>query len=229
MTAHEMQRGVWYVAYGSNLASERFRCYLAGGRPAGGSRWYAGCRDPAAPTRSLGIEVPGGLVFAGSSGVWKGGMAFYDRTVGGVVACRAHRVTIEQFADIAAQELRRPPGGTFARNLPGLLADVESVVTIGRGPYETVVRLGELDGVPMFTITHHDVAGLRTAAPTGPYLRWISIGLREAHGYDPARTARYLAAARGVRGGWTERDLRELASSADAAVHLPVPSARTVL
>ena len=50
-----------------------------------------------------------------------------------------------------------PPGGEFARDLAGLLPDVESVVATGPGRYETVVRLGELDGAPMFTITHHDV------------------------------------------------------------------------
>ena len=117
----------------------------------------SGCRDPRDPTRIEGVEVPGGLVFAGESRVWHGGMAFYDRTAPGVVAGCAYLVTTEQFADVAAQELRRPPGGEFAHDLSGLLPDVESVVTTGPGLYETVVRLGELDGAPMFTITHHDV------------------------------------------------------------------------
>ena len=138
-----MQR-IWYVAYGSNLATARFRCYLSGGRPAGGSRDYVGCRDPSDPTRIEGVEVPGGLVFAGASRVWHGGMAFYDRAAPGVVAGCAYLVTTEQFADVAAQELRRPPGGEFAHDLSGLLPDVESVVTTGPGLYETVVRLGEL-------------------------------------------------------------------------------------
>ena len=29
---------LWYVAYGSNLLLDRFRCYLAGGRAVGGNR-----------------------------------------------------------------------------------------------------------------------------------------------------------------------------------------------
>ena len=152
-----MTQRIWYVAYGSNLAMARFRCYLSGGRPAGGSREYPGCRDPSDPVRTLAIEVPGGLVFAARSRVWGGGMAFYDGARSGVAACRAHLITTQQFADVAAQELRRPPGGEFAIDLAGLLPDVESMVTTGPGRYETVVRLGELDGVAMFTITHHDV------------------------------------------------------------------------
>ena len=62
----------------------------------------------------------------------------------------------------------------------------------------------------MFTITHHDVAGLPPAPPTAAYLRWISTGLREAHGYDGATIARYLAAAPGVAGAWTETEIEEL-------------------
>jgi hypothetical protein len=161
----------------------------------------------------VGVTLPGGLAFAGTSGVWEGGMAFYDRHGAGGVAGRAHLVTDEQFADIAAQELRRPPGGEFARDLTGLLPDVESVVTTGGGLYETVVRLGERDQVPMFTITHHDVASLAPTAPSASYLRWIAIGLREAHAYDAEQTARYLVRAPGVRGNWNETDLQELAMS----------------
>jgi hypothetical protein len=209
-------RQIWYVAYGSNLAMDRFRCYLAGGRPVGSSRDYPGCRDRSEPTRVEGVEVPGGLRFAAESGVWGGGMAFYDRAAPGVVACRAYLVTTEQFADIAAQELRRPPGGEFAHDLAGLLPDVESVVTTGPGRYETVVRLGELDGAPMFTITHHDVGSLTPSVPTAPYLRCISIGLRESHGYDAARIAAYLLAAPGISGSWVEADLAALSLAEQA-------------
>src|SRR3954467_542512 len=109
-----MQR-VWYVAYGSNLALDRFRCYLAGGRPVGGMRVYAGCRDTREPERIVSLQIPGGLGFAGESGVWGGGMAFYDPSAPGLVAGRGYLVTAEQLGDIAAQEMRREPGGEFAR------------------------------------------------------------------------------------------------------------------
>ena len=31
---------VWYASYGSNLARDRFLCYLEGGRPKGATRTY---------------------------------------------------------------------------------------------------------------------------------------------------------------------------------------------
>ncbi len=162
--------------------------------------------------------MTGTLVFAAESGVWGGGMAFLDPTGTGVVACRAHLVTTPQFADVAAQELRRPPGGEFARDLAGLLPDVETMVTTGPGRYETVVRLGELDDVAMFTITHHDVGSLPLAAPTAPYLHWISVGLRESHGYDADRIARYLVGAPGISGAWSADEIRAVAEGAVASV-----------
>lgn len=207
---------IWYVAYGSNLAMARFRCYLSGGRPDGASREYAGCRDPSDPVRTEGVEVPGTLVFAAESGVWGGGMAFYESSGAGTVAGRAHLITAGQFADVVAQELRRPPGGEFALDLAGLLPDVDSMVTTGPGRYETVVRLGELDDVAMFTITNHDVRSLPRAAPTAPYLRWISVGLRESHGYDAGRIARYLVGAPGISGTWSESEILAIAETADA-------------
>jgi len=70
--------------------------------------------------------------------------------------------------------------------------------------------------VPMFTITHHDPAGLAPSAPTAVYLRWIIEGLRESHGYDDERIARYLVVAPGVAGAWTESDIVALAATGNA-------------
>jgi hypothetical protein len=194
---------VWYVAYASNLGTERFRCYLAGGRPDGGLRTYPGCRNAADPAEMFGFEHPGALVFAGSSGVWGGGMAFYDPDHPGSVACRAYLVTVEQFGDVVAQEMRHPPGGDFARALSAVLPEVGELHTMGPGRYETVLRLGARDGVPMLTVTNGDVTALGLTAPSAPYLRSIATGLREAHGWDDGRIVRYLATAPGLRGAWT--------------------------
>ena len=201
---------VWYVAYGSNLALDRFRCYLAGGRPAGGARVYAGCRDHSDPQRIAGVHVPGGLVFAGTSRVWGGGSAFYDHAAAGCVAGRAYLLTANQLGDVAAQEMRREPGGEFARELAALLPDVNALHTMGPGRYETVVRLGERDGRPMFTVTHDPAADLEPAAPTAPYLRWIATGLTEAHGWNTQQVVEYLQAAPGVQKAWTPDALTDL-------------------
>jgi hypothetical protein len=194
---------VWYVAYGSNLGTARFRCYLAGGRPEGGSRRYPGCRDPSEPARIFSLTLPGGLVFAGESGVWGGGMAFFDPDGAGTVACRAYLVTADQFADVAAQEMRLEPGGEFATALAEVLPDVGELHRMGPGRYETVLRVDTRDDLPLLTVTSGELSTLTPVAPSAPYLRAIATGLREAHGWDDRRIAAYLSGAAGARETWT--------------------------
>lgn len=202
---------VWYVAYGSNLAFDRFRSYLCGGRPEGGLRTYSGCRDTRAPARLHSLHVPGGLVFAGESSVWGGGMAFFDAEAPGRVACRAYLISAEQFADLTAQEMRRPPGGEFARRLEGLLDDVQSLHTLGSGTYETIVRLGCHEGAALLTVTHGDIADLTPTAPSAAYVSQIAVGLHEAHGWGPDGIGTYLAGAPGVQGAWTADQIADVA------------------
>ena len=202
---------VWYVAYGSNLARDRFRCYLRGGRPSGGLREYAGCRDGRDPARVISLHVSGRLVFAGASTVWGGGMAFLDRSASGLVACRAYLISTEQFADVTAQEMRRPSGGEFARELEDKLTEVQSWQTLGPGYYETIVRLGVCDGAPLLTVTHGDVADLVPAAPSETYMSQICAGLHEAHCWGAEHMGKYLAPVPGVSRAWTEHQIEEVA------------------
>ncbi|NUR95427.1 MAG: histone deacetylase [Kribbellaceae bacterium] len=199
---------VWYVAYGSNLALARFTCYLSGGQPPGGARVYPGCRTPTGPVRSSGVLFPGSLVFAGASKVWGGGSAFYDPSSPGEVAGRAYLLTRDQFADVAAQEMWRDPGGAYALALAAVLPSVTTLHSIGAGRYETVVRLGELDGTPTYTITHGTIGA--PTPPTAAYLQWIATGLSEAHGWNADQIAEYLHAAPGVGLGWTPGTLSAL-------------------
>jgi hypothetical protein len=194
---------VWYVAYGSNLGADRFGCYLAGGRPSEGARTYPGCRDRSPPAGSFGLELPGALVFAGESGVWGGGMAFYDPHGPGAVACRAYLVTAEQFADVTAQEMRLEPGGELAQAISAALPGIDELHRLGAGRYETLMRVDTRDGVPLLTITNGDLRELAPAPPSAPYLRSIAVGLRESHCWDDARIASYLALATGVGDAWT--------------------------
>jgi hypothetical protein len=197
-------RRVWYVAYASNLALDRFRCYLGGGPVPGGDRTYPGCRSDEEPRDIARLHLPGGLVFAGRSGVWGGGIAFLDRSAAGEVAARGYLVTQAQAADVLAQEMRQPPGGLWARDVEKQLAEVTGDLrTSGAALYDVLVHLGELDGVPMVTVTHADVASMTPVAPTAPYLRWILTGLRESHGWDLDRIGRYLAAVPGAGPAWT--------------------------
>ena len=91
-----------------------------------GARRVARAVTPVAGTR---VNPPGPRAWTArrprvrrGARVWGGGMAFYDARHGAAVAGRAYLVTTEQFADVAAQEMRRPPGGEFARDLARLLA-----------------------------------------------------------------------------------------------------------
>src|SRR5699024_2242991 len=67
---------IWYVSYGSNMSSERLRCYIEGGRPPGGNVDHVGARDRTPPIDTAGVILPGRLYFAGESRTWGGGMAF---------------------------------------------------------------------------------------------------------------------------------------------------------
>jgi hypothetical protein len=199
-----MDRGaelVWYVAYGSNLAGDRLRCYLEGGRPHAALRTYAGARDPGEPSQSRTVWLDGGIVFAGESITWKGGMAFYAPTAAGRVAARAYLLTAQQVSDLVCQEIRRP----LVDDL-GLLADQpHSGRPLGDGAYDVALRLHDIDGHPSVTITSTHLAA--PVAPSAAYLWWICRGLREAFGWTPERVAEYLGAFPGVHGCWSARDL----------------------
>ncbi|MBA9004775.1 histone deacetylase [Thermomonospora cellulosilytica] len=195
-----MRGEVWYVAYGSNLAAERFRCYLAGGRPDGGARHYTGCRDATPARAERPMTLPGGVYFAHTSLTWGGGMAFYDPELPGRAAARAYLLSAGQFADVISQEMRRAVGTDL---------DLSEAVRTGRqrlgpGRYETIVKVGEDGGVPMLTFTApHGAADAELNAPSAPYLRMLGRGLRESHGWPAERAARYLASCPGARDGWT--------------------------
>jgi hypothetical protein len=198
---------VWYASYGSNMYAGRLRYYLTGGTPPGGRRTYPGCRNPDPPERRVPVMLPGGVYFALESAAWTGGMALYDPELDGEAAGRAHLVTPSQFADIAAQEMYRPPSGDL---------DLSRVVSSGRhrlgdGRYETLVCAGELDGYPVVTFTapwRAEEVEWRPPAPA--YLAFLAGGLHEAHGWTVGRLTAYLGSLRGVRGEWDPAELAAL-------------------
>ncbi|MBC3841032.1 histone deacetylase [Streptacidiphilus sp. 4-A2] len=214
---------VWYAAYGSNMHADRLACYIAGGRPSGAARVYPGCRDRRLPRRTVPVLLPGLLYFALESLVWTGGMAFYDPAPAGEkpgqtpgttpgqplqgTPARAYLITAGQFADIAAQEMHRPPGADL---------DLARVLAAGRdrtgpGRYQTLVCPGALDGIPLCTFTAPwALADAELSAPSAGYLRTIAGGLAEAHRWPPARCADYLATRPGAAGHWSTEDLLDV-------------------
>ncbi|REE94959.1 histone deacetylase [Thermomonospora umbrina] len=207
-----MSGRVWYVAYGSNLASERFRCYLSGGRPTGGARHYTGCRDTSPARAERPMTLPGGIYFALTSLTWGGGMAFYDPALPSRTAARAYLLTLGQFADVVAQEMRREVGV----DLDLSEATESGRQRLGPGRYETVLKVGEADGHPMLTFTApHGAGEAELNAPSAPYLTMLGRGLRESHGWTTARTASYLAACPGARDGWTHETVTGLLNAGE--------------
>lgn len=190
---------VWYVSYGSNMSSARLAAYLEGGVPPGGSRANPGARNRSLPRRSVPVDLPGALYFAGDSGQWGGGVAFYDhdaqgRGQGGPTAARAYLITAEQFADIAAQEMYRLPqeGDPLEEIVIGGLENGSTHRT-GPGHYETLVEVGRLEGAPMLLFTaSHGIDHMEHSQPSAAYLAMLAQGLEESRQWDGRAVAAYL-------------------------------------
>ena len=184
---------VWYVSYGSNMASRRFTCYIAGGRPPGGRRANPGARDRTLPERDIAVDLPGTVYFAGDSPQWGGGVAFYDPAVPGTTAARGYLVTAAQLVDVVTQEMYREP--VDGNPLEGLVSEPlpDGRHVFGDGRYESVVEVGRVDGLPLLTFTSpHGSEQVERTAPAPAYLAMMVEGLRESRGWDEETVASYL-------------------------------------
>jgi hypothetical protein len=189
---------VWYVSYGSNMSADRLAVYLEGGVPAGGNRMNPGARDSSPPRRSVPVDLPGALYFAGQSRQWGGGVAFYDHDAqdagwGGPTAARAYLVTAAQFADVAAQEMYRVPqeGDPLEEVVLGGIDG--GIHHAGPGHYETLVEVGRLEGAPLLLFTSpHGIDHVEHTRPTATYLEMLATGLRESRGWDDVDVAAYF-------------------------------------
>jgi hypothetical protein len=153
----------------------------------------------------MGMHLSGGLVFAGESTVWGGGIAFFDPLADGDLAARAYLLTFGQLSDVVAQETRCPVGDLAL----GTAADCRWALP--STTYETLLHVGDRDGLPMFTIT-----SLENLAPTPPaaaYVRTMFDGLGEAFGWTADDRVDYLLRAPGVAPTWTAGELVELCSA----------------
>ena len=193
---------VWYAAFGSNMSSARLACYLAGGVLHGTSRVYEGCRDPTPPREHRSITIPGRLRFAGESSVWGGGMAFYTPGDEGAVHARAYLLSLEQLADLVAQETRQPVGRTLVLAEHGPTRHGMSHI------YDVVLDLGELDGHRLLTLSSS--RDHPANPPSAAYLRTMMDGLAEGFALDIEEQIAYLAGLPGMAPTWTADELRRL-------------------
>ncbi len=202
---------VWYASYGSNLSWARFRCYLRGGRPDGAARVLPGARNRADPTGDQPILLDGAVSFAWESPTWGGGIAFYDPDGEGRTYGRAYQLTLEQFADVASQEMHREPSGDPFDLIA--LASTGSL-ELGPGRYETLHVVGEIDEVPVVTFSSHPSDELTLNAPRPAYVTMMARGLAEAHGLDGVAIIDYLLARPGCHPSWTRDDLADVVRAA---------------
>lgn len=148
--------------------------------------------------------LPGQTWFARHSGQWAGGVAFLDPDAPGTSPGRAYDLSVEQLADVIAQEGRRPPPGEL---------DVDAVVAVGRlalddGWYGSCVHLGDLDGLPLITFTAPwHLGDVPASTPSAPYLQLLVDGLGEAHGWARHTAVSHLLTCPGVAPGWAEETL----------------------
>ena len=183
---------VWYAAYGSNLSRERFEIYLHGGTPRGATHTYPGSRDASDPIDDVADEIPAELVFGGTSTTWGGGVAFLGAEPGAIAKARLYLLTIEQVADVIAQENWLEPG---TLEIDDLMLDRTTTLP-GSHMYGTVVALHRRENVPVLAVSQDPATPANT--PSAPYLRHIADGLRESHAMSDEEICAYLAMKRGA-------------------------------
>ncbi|GHF84230.1 hypothetical protein GCM10018787_36240 [Streptomyces thermodiastaticus] len=127
-------------------------------------------------------------------------------------------MSVQQFSDIAAQEMYREPGADL---------DLTPVLTRGRdalgpGRSETLLCPGLIDGVPVLTCTAPwGVNDVTWVCPSPGYIRFPASGLLSAGAWDADAVAAYLATCPGAAGHWTALAVLALLDDADAGPHEP--------
>lgn len=96
---------VWYAGYGSNIDTERFKCYINGGVCIQNSRFYPGCTDKSDWIAKKCAKFKGEIYFGNSSGSWGAkGVAFFDKDGSDTVPMMLYKITLEQFLEVQRQE-----------------------------------------------------------------------------------------------------------------------------
>ena len=191
------RRLIWYASYGSNLSGERFACYLAGGRPSGATRTFAGARDKSPPCDAVALKIPHQLYFSGRTRVWGGSPAFIDTKPlnDGIGLAQAYLITWDQFEDVVAQENgRRSTSITIEDHdlVPGFSQ------RIGSGRYENLLCTAQLKTMPVVTFTAPwSMNEVTMGSPSAAYLATLIAGLREAHDLSDVEITSYLGSAPG--------------------------------
>ena len=188
--AHDL---VWYAAYGSNLAFERFMAYIQGGIPEGSTRRHRGCADSTPPRADRPCRIPHRLYFARQARSWGGGGVAFVRPEAEpehAALGRRYLVTRAQLVEILEQENGVERGAFAAEVTEELLGDGEprQRVALPEGWYDLLLCIGRAPAggpdapeVPVWTFTgSRDLSG-EGQAPSAAYLGTIGMGLLESY------------------------------------------------
>ena len=208
---------VWYATFAAGLSKENFLAVLAGGKPAGARRAYAGCRDKTPPQKDVFVSLPYELFFAGESKVWDGGLATLDvnRTNNAHTIAHAYLITVEQMEDLAAQEnwLDEPLRLPLAKAMQQGHASIEGAHEADYAAYNELLYCGTREGYPIFTIT-----ALRPRLPYRPpshaYTRTLCKGLAENTKMNVEAVVDYILSRPGVAGHYKKQTVTELFNEA---------------
>ena len=169
---------IWYVAYGSNLLTDRFKSYILGCGDDAIWGCHRGSADATLPAGDRQVVVPHPVYFGGHSRRWDGACCFcpvepldYDRLP---VVGRAWLVTWGQMVDIVAQENGLP---TSAATLPDLAPEPGAAVRVLDGVIDLLLGMDDIDGHPACTLASNN---LPPAAPPSPsYRQVLAAGMAE--------------------------------------------------
>jgi hypothetical protein len=119
-----------------------------------------------------------------------GGVAFIDPEIdeSAETLCRTWLITGGQYGDLRQQE--------------------------GVAWYDDEVTLGEIDGIPILTVTHRRRL-IDILPPSPAYLKTIAVGLRETAGWSDDEIAIYLLGKTGIQGRMRRHEIMALLEALD--------------
>lgn len=202
---------VWYAVYGSNLSSGRFIHYIQGGTPSGSTKAYEPCNDTSPPKDERLFELQHELVFARNSTPWQnGGVAFIHRELNpqAKTLSKLYLITKEQFNHVAQWETGGDP-----------INDINTEEAISEGHtvfkqpswYGMILYLGEVDNIPVFTLTD-EVPIQAYTKPSPQYLTQFVDGLRETYNFSSNQIYQYLKTKKGIVGNYKDYELYDVAA-----------------
>jgi hypothetical protein len=201
----EDQQYVWYASYGSNINTDRFLCYIKGGRPEGSSKVETGCKDSSLPVDESTFTINLPLYFAKEAAKWESqGVAFIglNEETDCITYSRKYLITKGQFLDVVKQE----------NNGAHVDIDLNEVIKIGSKKfhlsswYGNILYLGEEKGFPIFTFTAPwDKNDVEWNKPSHGYLTTIIKGLKRDYTND--EIYQYFQSKPGIQGNYLEAEL----------------------